>query len=105
VTSPISRLELVLTRNPFAGSSLPPDQLKTQSEMFVAMFDLAVDTEREDEEIWAYGKMKQAYRDLKGHPSDDPAHNLPRGMWEAMHWAAELRAAREAADVTSARAS
>lgn len=60
---------------------------------FIAMFDLAVETENEDEERWAYRKMKNAYRELMGDT---------QGLLQAMCWASDLRGARaRAADASS----
>jgi hypothetical protein len=74
------------------NSSLPPSELERDSKLFLEMFALAVETINDQEEEWAYHKMMDAYIRLMGNPPIDPEHGLPAGMWQAMKWAAELRA-------------
>jgi hypothetical protein len=50
----------------------------------------------EDEEAWAFRKLTAAYSTLTGSSLIDPEHNLPTGMWPAMKWAIEYRAASSA---------
>ena len=76
--------------SPFSTSSLPPDEISKQSRTFLLMFGAAVDATTDDEEQWAYQVMKSAYCKLMNNPPLDPARNLPRGLWEAMEWAAKI---------------
>jgi hypothetical protein len=87
------RIEEVLRRSPFMHSSLPPSQLEQDSTLFLQMFGLAAETINDQEQEWAYLKMKDAYIRLLSSPPVDPERELPRGLWEAMNWAAELRSA------------
>lgn len=88
----------MLAGSPFLGCSLPPDQLQTQTNTFLMMFQAAVQAESDQEEEWAYHKMRDAYVILAGKPPTDPARGMPMGMWEAMNWAAELTVVRELSD-------
>lgn len=83
--------EQISARSPFSSSSLPPDELERELNTFMAMFALCIETTNDDEEAWAFHKLKAAYSALSDSPPLDPVRNLPRGMWEAMKWAAELR--------------
>lgn len=94
------RIEEVLRRSPFMASSLPPSQLEQDSKLFLEMYALAVDTTNDQEEEWAYHKMRDAYVRLMSNPPMDPDHELPEGMWAAMNWAAELRVAMSSLNST-----
>jgi hypothetical protein len=100
-----SSIESVLQLSPFVSSSLPPDKVEQQTELFLVMFATAVETENPLEEEWAYAKMKAAFVELMDDPPIDPMHSLPMGLWEAMQWAAKLRVTRERAREAAGRAS
>lgn len=87
----MASVEAVLNKSPFLTSTLPPDQLEQQYRLFLESFRIAVETEDDDEESWAYEKCKGAFRRLMGDPPpsrSDP--NMPEGFFEAIRWAAKL---------------
>jgi len=98
-------LESVLRNSPFASSELSPDQIEQQTDLFLTMFGLAVETDSLQEEEWAYNKMVSAFSELMGHPPPDPERPGPVGLFTAMEWAARLRTVRDrAAREAAARA-
>lgn len=88
-------LASVLSASPFRDSTcLPPDQTEQQTRTFLEMFALAVETENDQEELWAYNKMVSAFSALMGNPPPDPERPGPVGLFPAMEWAAQLRTVR-----------
>jgi hypothetical protein len=73
--------------SPFAGSRLAPDRLAAETATFLAMFRTAVDAEADDQEKWAYYKMKETYAAIMGIPPLADGE-IPPGLWQAMNWAA-----------------
>jgi hypothetical protein len=90
-----SEYERLLSQSPFLQTRLAPDDVREKYATFGAMFALAVETQDDHEEQWAYELMKQVYVELMGDPPLDPDRGLPAGLWEAMQWMAKVRIARE----------
>jgi hypothetical protein len=78
------RSQAIVYANPFAIASrrLAGDELKLREQTFLELFDLAVETDDDAEELWAHERLKEIYAEVAG---DD---RFPT-FFDCLHWAAQ----------------